>query len=216
MRNDEKLTGLLEVYPALSPLADGLCRARDMIVDTYRRGGKIMVLGNGGSSADADHIVGELMKGFLLKRRMTERQRAEFRAALGEAAEGLSERLQRGIPAISLTAQSAVLSAFANDVDPELVYAQMVFGYGKPSDLVIAISTSGNAKNAVSAVMTAKAMGIKTLGLTGEGGGRLSELCDLTLRAPERETYRVQELHLPIYHYLCASAEEEIFGEDEE
>ena len=199
-------------YPELAPLAGEIEAARQLMLATYRQGGKILALGNGGSAADADHIVGELMKGFLLRRPMTEEESAAFTSALGEEGAGLVSKLQRGIPAISLPAQSAVLSAYANDVDPALVYAQLVYGYGKKGDLVIALSTSGNSKNAVEAVKTARALGIATLGFTGEKESALSRLCDVTLRAPSCETYRVQEYHLPLYHYLCAAVEEELFG----
>ena len=196
-----------------SPSKEGeIAAARELMLATYRQGGKILVLGNGGSAADADHIVGELMKGFLLRRPMTEEEGAAFTSALGEEGAGLASKLQRGIPAISLPAQSAVLSAYANDVDPALVYAQLVYGYGKKGDLVIALSTSGNSKNAVEAVKTARALGIATLGFTGEKESALSRLCDVTLRAPSCETYRVQEYHLPLYHYLCAAVEEALFG----
>ena len=202
-------------YPELAPLEREIAAAKELMLATYRRGGKILVLGNGGSAADADHIVGELMKGFLLRRPMTGEERAVFEDALGEEGERLTACLQRGIPAISLPAQSAVLSAYANDVDPTLVYAQLVYAYGRREDLVIALSTSGNSKNAVEAVKTARALGISTLGFTGEKESALSRLCDVTLRAPSAETYRVQEYHLPLYHYLCAAVEEELFGDGE-
>ena len=181
------------------------------MLDTYRRGGKILVCGNGGSAADADHIVGELMKGFLHRRPMNDSAAEKFREALGEASDDYIKKLQCGIPAISLPAQSAVLSAFANDVDADLVYAQLVFGYGRPEDLLIGISTSGNSKNVVAAVQTAKALGIKTLSLTGAKESKLSQWSDCTVRVPETETYRVQELHLPVYHLLCAAVEAELF-----
>lgn len=202
-------------YPELAPLEREIEAAREMMLATYRRGGKILVLGNGGSAADADHIVGELMKGFLLRRPMTDGERVAFEGTLGKEGERLTACLQRGIPAISLPAQSAVLSAYANDVDPTLVYAQLVYAYGRREDLVIALSTSGNSKNAVEAVKTARALGIATLGFTGEKESALSRLCDVTLRAPSAETYRVQEYHLPLYHYLCAAVEEELFGDGE-
>lgn len=198
-------------YPILTECAGDILRADEMLLDTYRRGGKILVCGNGGSCADADHMVGELMKGFLKKRRMDGAMAERFRKALGEQAENFIEKLQCGIPAISLPAQSAVLSAYANDVDAELVYAQMVFGYAKETDLLICISTSGNSKNAVAAAKTAKAMGVSTLALTGKAGGKLASICDCTIKAPETETFKVQELHLPIYHYLCAHLESKVF-----
>ena len=200
---------LLERYPCLNSVIDSIDRAAQMLVDTYRRGGTVLVCGNGGSCADSNHIVGELMKGFLSLRPMGEQQRN----AMGEELEeSILSKLQCGIPAISLPAQSAVISAFANDVDPELVYAQLVFGYGKKQDLLIGLSTSGNSKNVVAAAKVAKAMGISTLALTGAKDSCLSALCDVTIKAPETETFKVQELHLPIYQYLCAFVEKALFS----
>ena len=209
---DLMLEELLTRYPTLESCRAEIEKAADMMLATYQNGGKILVCGNGGSCADSDHIVGELMKGFLLLRKMNDEQQATFRKALGEEAEDLIEKLQCGIPAISLPAQSAVLSAFANDVDAELMYAQLVFGYAKEHDLLIGLSTSGNSKNIVAAAKVAKAMGIATLALTGERESKLSALCDCTVRVPETETFKVQELHLPVYHYLCATLEARLFG----
>lgn len=209
---DLMLEELLTRYPTLESCRAEIEKAADMMLATYQNGGKILVCGNGGSCADSDHIVGELMKGFLLLRKMNDEQQATFRKALGEDAENLIEKLQCGIPAISLPAQSAVLSAFANDVDAELMYAQLVFGYAKEHDLLIGLSTSGNSKNVVAAAKVAKAMGIATLALTGERESMLSALCDCTVRVPETETFKVQELHLPVYHYLCATLEARLFG----
>ena len=157
--------------------------------------------GNGGSAADSEHIVGELMKGFLKKRKVTDERIPKY----------LRENIQGALPAISLPSQCAILSAFVNDVESDMMYAQLVYGYAKENDLVIGISTSGNSKNIVNAVEVAKCIGIKTLSLTGENESRLSELSDVTVRVPETETFKIQELHLPIYHYLCAYAEREFF-----
>lgn len=208
------LNELIKRFPNLVPLVPDIRRAEELMFQTYSRGGKILVCGNGGSCADADHIVGELMKGFLQKRRMSPAMAEQFHTVLGESAGRYIEALQCGIPAISLPAQSAVLSAFANDVDAELVYAQLVFGYARKGDLFIGISTSGNAGNVVAAAEAAKALGVSTLALTGARESRLSHICDCTLRAPETETFRVQELHLPVYHYLCAALEERLFGKE--
>ena len=173
-----------------------------MILHTYQNGGKVLVCGNGGSAADSEHIVGELMKGFLLKRPVTD--------------ERLPERLRKGLqgslPAISLPSQCAILSAFINDVDPEMMYAQLVYGYAKENDLLIGLSTSGNSKNVVNAIEVAKCLGVKTLSLTGSKDSRMSELSDVTIRVPETETYKVQEYHLPVYHYLCAEVERILFA----
>lgn len=208
----DKLNELIERYPALSVCADSISLANEMIVNSAKAGGKILICGNGGSSADADHIVGELMKGFLLKRPMSKTTAERFKSSLGDSANKFIEKLQCGIPAISLSSGTAISSAFINDVEPDLVYAQMVFGYAREGDLLIAISTSGNSKNVVNAAKCAKALGISTLALTGKAESALSEICDCTIKVPEKETFKVQELHLPVYHYLCASVEEEIFG----
>lgn len=193
---------LYETYPALSVCRDDVEKAIEQMLHTYRQGGKLLLCGNGGSAADSDHIVGELMKGFLLSRPVTD--------------ERLPQRLRRGLqgslPAISLPSQSAVLSAFCNDVDPEMMYAQLVYGYGRPGDLVVGISTSGNSKNVVNALEVAKCLGLSTLALTGEKESRLSQLADVTIRVPAVETYLVQEYHLPVYHYLCARVEQAMFG----
>lgn len=205
------LKELVERYPALTQCVSDIRDGAEMMYRTYRSGGKILVCGNGGSCADSDHIVGELMKGFLSRRKMDPAQQQVFRNALGEDAEDLIGKLQCGIPAISLPSQSAVLSAFANDVDAELVYAQLVFGYAQKGDLLIGLSTSGNSRNVVMAAKTAKAMGIATLALTGERESSLSAVCDCTVRVPETETFKIQELHLPVYHFLCASLEKRAF-----
>lgn len=192
---------LSERYPNLSVCEESVEQALEMMIDTYKNGGKVLVCGNGGSAADSEHIVGELMKGFLSKREVTDER----------IPERLRRNLQGALPAISLPSQCAVLSAFVNDVEPDMMYAQLIYGYAGESDLVIGISTSGNSKNVVNAVETAKCMGVKTLSLTGAAESRLSELSDMTIRVPETETYKVQELHLPVYHYLCAKAEEFFF-----
>ncbi len=193
---------LLERYPCLSVCREDIEKASRMICNTYKNDGKVLVCGNGGSAADSEHIVGELMKGFLKKREVTD----------DRIPESLRKNMQGSLPAISLPSQCAVLSAFANDVDPDMMYAQLVYGYAEKNDLVIGISTSGNSKNVVNAVEVAKCMGIKTLSLTGEKESRLSELSDITVKVPETQTYRVQELHLPVYHYLCAYVENFMFS----
>lgn len=210
-----KLTELFERYPVLASIENDIVTAENMMLDTYYKGGKILACGNGGSCSDANHIVGELMKGFLLKRPMTADIRAKFEAALGAEAEDFAKKLQRGIPAIALDAANALFTAYANDVDADYVYAQLVFGYAKENDMLIGISTSGNSKNVVNAMKAAKAMGIKTLGLTGARESKLSAIADCTIRVPETETFKVQEYHLPVYHYLCAIVEEKVFGADE-
>lgn len=194
---------LYERYPALCACREDVEKALKLLIDTYRNGGKVLVCGNGGSAADSEHIVGELMKGFLFKRPVTD-ERIPEQLRLG---------LQGALPAISLPSQCAVLSAFINDVNPQMMYAQLVYGYGKPGDLLIGLSTSGNSVNVVNAARVAKAVGMNVLSLTGEKASKLYELSDVTIRVPATETYMVQEYHLPVYHYLCAEVERALFGE---
>ena len=192
---------LLSRSSKLAECRDSIKKALDLMIDTYKNGGKVLVCGNGGSAADCEHIVGELMKGFLKKREVTDNR----------ISEDLRKNLQGALPAISLPSQSAILSAFINDVEPDMMYAQLVYGYAKENDLVIGISTSGNSKNIVNAIEVARCMGVKTLSLTGSKESKLSDISDVTICVPETETYKVQELHLPVYHYLCAEVEKEMF-----
>lgn len=192
---------LFERYPQLNTCAGEIEKALALMIDTYKKGGKILVCGNGGSASDADHIVGELMKGFLKKREVTDER----------IPQELREKLQGALPAISLCAHTALITATANDNDADMIFAQQVYGCAKENDLLIAISTSGNSKNVVNAVKVAKALGVKVITLTGEKGGELKSLSDVTICAPSTETYKIQEYHLPIYHYLCARVEEEFF-----
>lgn len=193
---------LYERYPNLKDCQNHIESALSLIIATYSKGGKILVCGNGGSASDSEHIVGELMKGFMLKREINDERIPAH----------LIKDLQGALPAISLVSQSAVLSAYINDVEPDMMYAQLVYGYAKENDLLICLSTSGNSKNCVNAAEVAKAVGIKAIALTGENESKLSEICDVAIKVPETETYKVQELHLPVYHYLCAKAEEHFFG----
>lgn len=195
------MSTLYERFPSLNECRDEIEKALCLIIDTYKKGGKILVCGNGGSCADCEHIVGELMKGFLLCREVTDER----------IPEELRKNLQGGLPAISLPSQSAILSAFINDVEPSMMYAQLVYGYAKENDLLIGLSTSGNSKNVVNAAEVAKALGIKTIALTGKCESKLSSICDVTVKVPETETYKIQELHLPVYHYLCAETEKTFF-----
>lgn len=198
-------------YPQLNGCRKDIEQSIVILKDCFRQGGKLLVCGNGGSSADSDHIVGELMKGFLKKRPLT----AETRLKLINAGidEITASGLQGALPAISLTSQTALTSAFGNDADPETVYAQEVYGYGRPGDALMCISSSGNSENIVRAAKTASAIGLYTVALTGREESRLSDICDVTVKVPETETYRVQELHLPVYHYICSRLEEIFFGD---
>jgi D-sedoheptulose 7-phosphate isomerase len=204
-------TELFERYPCLCACEKDIDAARELICETYRRGGTVYVCGNGGSCSDSDHIVGELMKGFLLRRELSAADTAKFAEMFEDGAE-FAANLQGALPAVSLTAQTAILSAFANDVEPDMVYAQLVYGYARENDLVIGLSTSGNSKNVVNAIKAAKFRGAKTLSMTGMKESKLSAMSDVTVRVPETETFKIQELHLPVYHYLCAAVEEEFFA----
>ena len=192
---------LYERYPVLKQCSSDIEKALDLMCSVYKSKGKILVCGNGGSAADSEHIVGELMKGFMHKRPVTDERIPEH----------LRKNLQGALPAISLPSQSAILSAFINDVEPDMMYAQLVYCYARENDLVIGLSTSGNSKNVVNAIEVARCVGAKTLALTGEKESRLSEISDVTVRVPETETYKVQELHLPVYHFLCAQTEQLMF-----
>ncbi len=211
------LDTLLSAHPTLASIADDIEQARDLLIDTYREGGKLLLCGNGGSSADCDHITGELLKGFLSHRPLTENEREEIACGLPAGKKSpdyalLSNKLQGSLPAISLPAHSALISAFCNDVDASLVYAQLVWGLGVPGDTLVCLSTSGNSRNVVLAAEAARAKGLHILSLTGARDSLLSELSEITLRAPSYETYRIQEYHLPIYHYLCAAIESAFFS----
>jgi len=205
------LSELLKRYPQLEICQHTLTEAVSVMIDCYKNGGKILLCGNGGSCADCDHIVGELMKGFLKKRPLTNEKKEELTSNSPLLDAETLGKLQCGLPAISLSSITALNSAFCNDVDPELIYAQAVMALGNKKDILIAISTSGNAKNVFAAAKVAKGFGLTVIGLTGINGGKLNEIADMCIRVPETETFKVQELHLPVYHYLCAAVENEFF-----
>ena len=201
---------LIERYPALADCRDAIEQAIIAILDSHRKGGKILLCGNGGSAADSSHIAGELVKGFLLKREPTGAELSRLESV--EELKPYAKDLQGGMCAISLPDQGAVLSAYINDCKPEAVYAQLVYAMGRAGDVCLGMSTSGNSKNVVLAIACAKAQGITTVGLTGQGGGKMAALCDILIPVPETETFKIQELHLPVYHAICAQVEEELFG----
>lgn len=180
-----------------------LDRAIEALITCYRNGGKLLVCGNGGSASDSAHIVGELVKGFLKKRPLPQ----DWQQQIG------TDKLQMGLPAIDLTAQGAVIAAVVNDLGGELMFAQQVMAYGNPGDMLIGISTSGNAKNVELAMRAAKVKGVLCVGLTGKGGGKLKELSDILVESSETETYKVQEEHIRLYHELCARVEAAMFAE---
>jgi len=192
-------------------MKDDILQACTLITDAYRKGGKLLVCGNGGSCADSDHIVGEMMKGFLLKRPLGADLKNKFKQYFGENGCQAAEKLQGSLPAISLSAHTALSTAFINDVDAALIYAQQVIGYAKAEDVIMGISTSGNAKNVYYAFMAAKVKGVKCIALSGNDGGELASVADCCLMAPTKETYQIQEYHLVIYHFICAFLESEMF-----
>lgn len=199
-------------YPTLAVCEKSIEEAKDALIDCFKDGKKLLLCGNGGSSADCEHIVGELMKGFMKKRHLSDEQKAIMKARCTDITDSTLEKLQNALPAISLTSFSALNTAFSNDVDADLVYAQALLGLGQENDILLAISTSGNSKNVLEAAKLARALGIMVIALTGKGGGMLKKFADITVDVPECETYKVQELHLPIYHYLCAEIEKYFFG----
>lgn len=202
----------LSLHPEAAYYQTDFFTVLEKLITCFEQGGKLMLCGNGGSAADCEHIAGELMKGFLKQRPLPKEQQDRLQA---EGAEGelLAQKLQGALPCIALTGHPALTTAFSNDVEPSMTFAQQVWGYGRKGDVLLAISTSGNAKNVRLAVLAAKAQGVCTIGLTGRSGGKLLELCDLTLRVDETETYRVQEQHLALYHTLCAMLEAHFFEE---
>ncbi|MDR3356381.1 MAG: SIS domain-containing protein [Spirochaetaceae bacterium] len=206
------LNELIARYPRLSVCRDAVLGAYGLLETAYENGGKVLIAGNGGSAADADHITGELMKGFVKRRAPPPR----FRDALAritdtETADGLAGRVQEGLPAINLANHNALVTAVINDIDGNIIYAQQVYCYGGENDVFIGISTSGNSENVYLAMLTAKAKGLKTIALTGASGGRLAALADVSIKVPESETYKVQELHLPVYHCICLMLEDRFF-----
>jgi D-sedoheptulose 7-phosphate isomerase len=207
-----KTDELCRRYPALAPLTADLMRAYELLRRCVADDHKILVCGNGGSAADAEHIVGELMKGFAHRRPIPAAHRARL-LEISPDAGALADALEVGLPAVSLVGQIGLITAYANDVDYAYGFAQQVYGLGRPGDALIAISTSGNSRNIVHACRAARLRGVAVLGLTGRQGGRMADLCDVVIRAPETQTQLIQELHLPIYHWLCFALEEHFFGE---
>lgn len=207
------LDDLAERYPVLSDIKGQIADAYGIMKECYDHDGKLLIAGNGGSCADADHIVGELMKTFIKRRPVGEELRRRLIDADPENGNILADKLGMSLMALSLSNQQTLNTAFSNDVDGDYIYAQQILGYGRPGDVYLAISTSGNSRNILHAVPVAKALGIKVIGLTGRSGGKLKKEADAAILAPADETYKIQELHLPIYHALCLMLEETYFEE---
>lgn len=205
---------LIERYPVLAECKDDILKAYQLLEATYEKNCKLLVCGNGGSAADSEHIVGELMKEFKMKREIGLEQTRTLKAIDPELGFTLAQQLQGALPAISLTGHISLSTAYMNDSEPVLVFAQQVNGYGKQGDCFLGISTSGNSANVLFAAVTAKSKGLKVIGLTGHKSSKLSEFADVCIKVPETETYKIQELHLPVYHTICIMLEEHFFGKD--
>ena len=203
---------LINRYPVLNVNKNEIKAAFEIIAESFGKGGKLLIAGNGGSAADAEHIAGELMKNFVKKRKLP----GEFTAAMENVDTEISSyilpRLQPGLPVIALSANVSLNTACINDIDGNIAFAQQAYAYGKEEDVLLAISTSGNSKNVIYACAVAKAKNIKIIGLTGTGGGKIKNFCDACICVPETETYKIQELHMPVYHCLCLMLEEKFFN----
>lgn len=197
---------LCQRLPSLENCRDSIQQATDLLIQSFQQGNKLLLCGNGGSAADCEHIAGELIKRFSAPRPLP----SELSGLLGAE---LAQNLHCGLPALSLPSMIGFHTAFTNDDDPTYAFAQQVIAFGKTGDVLLAISTSGNSQNLIHAVHTANALGLKTIALTGENGGKLAPLCDLAILAPVSDTPRVQELHLPIYHSICTVVENTLFPE---
>ena len=208
----EHLEELLIRYPQLKECKTEIYDAYELLEKTFKEGGKLLICGNGGSASDSEHIVGELMKEFKMKRKISDEDSEKLKEIDSELGKILADNLQGALPSISLTSHYALQTAYMNDVMPELVFAQQVNGYGKPKDILLCISTSGNSKNVLYAAIVAKLRGMKVIGLTTSNENKLRKYCDACIGVPETETYKIQELHLPIYHWLCMMLEEKFFG----
>lgn len=205
---------LLERYPQLSVCKDDIVAAYRILEECYKSDYKLLIAGNGGSAADSEHIAGELMKRFETPRPVPTDFASRLCEIDSERGPGLAKNLERGLMAIPLVAHEALTTAYINDVDGLGVFAQQLYGFGRPGDVFLGISTSGNSKNVMSATVVARAVGIKVIGLTGATGGELAKVADVSIRVPETRTYKIQELHLPVYHCLCLMLEDRFFGEN--
>jgi len=212
MKPDPVIKGLIQRYPELAPVMNSISEAAEMMISCYSSGGKILLCGNGGSSSDAEHVTGELMKSFELLRPLDDSLKKRIEEIGGDNGKILATKLEHAMPAICLSSQTSLTSAIANDTGNDFVYAQQIIGYGNESDILIAISTSGNSPNVVNACITAKALNMNVIGLTGESGGKMKPYCDILLNVQGSNTALVQELHLPVLHTLCKLVEYHFYG----
>lgn len=208
---NEQLEILVNRYPQLSVCTDDIQKAYKFMEDSYSNGGKLLVAGNGGSAADSEHIVGELMKGFKKARTLDDEYQERLKAENEELGAVLADKLQGALPAIALDGHPALTTAYMNDAEPLLTFAQQVNGYGKEGDTFLGISTSGNSKNVLYAATVAKAKGLHVVGLTGQKDSKLKDIADVTIQVPQTEIYMIQELHIPVYHCLCLMLEDRFF-----
>lgn len=205
---------LMQRYPILEAVKQEIIDAYFVMEECYEHDGKLLIAGNGGSAADSEHIAGELMKRFKTPRPVTTEIAEKLKEIDPVRGENLAKNLERGLMAIPLVAHEALSTAYINDVDGLGVFAQQLFGFGRPGDVFLGISTSGNSKNVISATVVARALGIKVIGLTGAKGGELAAVADVAVKVPETETYMIQELHLPVYHCWCLMLEDKFFGKE--
>lgn len=213
---EEKLENHIELlitrYPSLQSIREDIVNAYWIMEECYEKGGKLLIAGNGGSAADSEHIAGELMKRFKIPRPVSAEFSEKLKQIDPDRGTQLAKNLECSLMAIPLVAHEALTTAYINDVDGLGVFAQQLFGYGRAGDVFLAISTSGNSKNIINATVVARALGIKIVGLTGANGGELAKVSDVVIKVPEKETYMIQELHLPVYHCLCLMLEDKFFG----
>lgn len=211
MKHIERLIGR---YPVLEDIKGEIADAYEVLEKTYIGNGKLLIAGNGGSAADAEHMAGELMKSFKMSRPVFGALANRLQEIDPVRGGKLAENLEMPLTAIPLATHGAIITAYLNDVDRYGIFAQQILGYGREGDLFLAISTSGDSENIINAAVVARAMGIKVVGLTGQSGGKLAEMSDIAVKVPESETYMVQELHLPIYHCWCLMLEDRFFGRE--
>ena len=205
------LEELLERYPELKEQRDNILAVYKVLEESYVNGGQLLVAGNGGSAADSEHIVGELMKAFIKPRKLQDDLQNKLKTVDDKLGTVLADNLQGALPSIAVTGHVGLSTAYLNDCNPLLSFAQQVNGFGREGDVFLGISTSGNSENILYALVTAKAKGMKTIGLSGRDGGKMKEFCDEIIIVPEKETFKIQELHLPVYHALCLMLEERFF-----
>jgi D-sedoheptulose 7-phosphate isomerase len=216
MKRKVLLDELIRNYPELSELRDSIDKVSGIIVKCYTAGGKLLICGNGGSSSDSCHIAGELMKSFERERPLDVSLKNRLADISADRGKYLADKLEHGLPAISLSAHSSLITAICNDIDPQLIFAQQILGYGEEKDILLAISTSGNSENIIDACITARAMNMTVVGMTGRSGGKMKEYCDILINVPREKTASVQEIQLPVYHTICRIVEEYFYGGEQD